>query len=84
MSAFGVVRRASPDSADLDTMLSDTQYELSSHSRVSADTLYVDDQQYANFLSGVYKNVLTSMVYMQYADAENGLSTQHDYIYEYI
>lgn len=46
--------------------------------------LQLDDYKYQQFLQQVYLKVLSSFVFMQYADAENGLSTQNQCIYQYL
>lgn len=45
---------------------------------------YLDNEKYYQFLTSTYRQVLTSYVFMQYADAEAGLSTTNQFIYEYI
>ena len=84
MSAFGAVKTANPDDADLDSILSSTEYEPDIHERVSADVSYVDEEAYSNYLSAAYRSILNGFVFMKYADAENGLPTEKQYIYEYI
>ena len=84
LSAFGAIKTVDPSNVDLDNVLSATEYEPDIHSRVSADVLYVDEEGYANFLSAAYRSILDGFVFMKYADKENGLSTEKQYIYEYI
>lgn len=76
----GVIKQAQPDLALSVELKSDT---LSS---MSADLLYLDENKYKDFLYGVYNAVLTSYVYMKYADAEAGIDNKSGktYIYEYI
>lgn len=69
MSAFGAIKTADPNDADLDSILSSTEYEPDILDRVSADTLYVDEEGYSNFLSAAYRSVLEGFVFMKYADA---------------
>ena len=84
LSAFGAVKTANPDDVDLDSILSSTEYEPDIRERVSADVLYVDEEAYSNYLSAAYRSILNGFVFMKYADAENGLPTDKQYIYEYI
>ena len=45
---------------------------------------YISDENWKKFLLQLYQMVLNKYVFLQYADAENGLETEHKYIYEYI
>lgn len=80
----GVIKRASLDLVALSVELSANK--LSSVSADSAGLLYLDEGKYKDFLYGVYNTVLTSYVYMKYADAEAGVENKsgNTYIYEYI
>lgn len=75
----GVIQQAVPDEDTLSV-----EFQLSALSSISDNSLYLDEDQYEKFLYSVYNNVITSFVYMKYADAENGLDALHNYIYEYI
>ena len=55
--------------------------DISSYVAISS---YLDNDVYKDFLCTVYYKTLEKYVKLQYADAENGLSTQYKYIYEYI
>ena len=44
----------------------------------------IDESKYHDFLKNLYKQMLLSYVYLQYADAENGISSKYKFIYEYI
>jgi len=57
---------------------------LSAIGLVHDDSKYINEDQYEQFLKDIYYTVLANFVYLQYADAENGLPSEHDYIYEYI
>lgn len=76
----GVIKQAQLDPNLSAELMPDT---LSS---ISADLSYIDENKYKNFLYNVYNTVLTSYVYMKYADAEAGVDSRSDktYIYEYI
>lgn len=76
----GVIKQPQPDPALSVELRSDA---LSS---VSTDLPYLDENKYKDFLYSVYNTVLTSYVYMQYADAEAGVDNRSGktYIYEYI
>lgn len=55
--------------------------DISSYATISS---YLDNDAYKDFLYTIYYKTLEKYVKLQYADAENGLSTQYKYIYEYI
>lgn len=64
-----------------DELCAFTEQSLSS---MTLSSNYVDESKYTEFLQDVYYTILTSFIYMQYADAENGLPTEHKCIYEYL
>ena len=64
-------------SAELDT-------NISAISSVTTLSTYLDNSQYYNFLTSIYYNTLSNFIYLKYTDAEIGLSTLHEYIYEYL
>lgn len=45
---------------------------------------YLDNAQYKLMLVDIFKQLIESNIYMQYADAESQLSSSYTYIYEYI
>lgn len=53
----------------------DKMAEVSSASLSSSS--YVDEDAYSDFVYAVYYRVLSSFVYMQYADAEAGLPSEN-------
>lgn len=77
LSANGILNQTNQDTSELSSTIT-----LSA----IAEGLVHDDStdQYEQFLKTIYYSVLTSFVYLPYADAENGLPSEHDYIYEYI
>lgn len=84
LKEHGVILSGDPNTFGLSNVLSSTEYEPDISSHIYDNGLYVDEKQYEKFLKDVYNEVLTSFVYMKYADAEVGLSTEHEYIYQYI
>lgn len=47
----------------------------------STQEWHLDNDGYKTLLVDIFKQLIESNVYMQYADAENSLSTTHTYIY---
>lgn len=81
----GCIKTAQPDETSLSIMFGkhiDKMAEVSSASLSSSS--YVDEDAYSDFVYAVYYRVLSSFVYMQYADAEAGLPSENQYIYQYI
>lgn len=74
------------DTFDLSSSIYDEQglfakVQLSDYTQQDS---YLDNDKYKDFLTDLFKQMLDKHVYMQYADAEESLSTEHTYIYEYI
>lgn len=53
-------------------------------SEVTTQKFYIDDGTYYNFLTSLFQQVLTTNVYMKYADAESGISKDTRPIFEHI
>jgi hypothetical protein len=45
---------------------------------------YIDSEKYEEFLYTIYYIILRNYVYLQYADIENNLPSDKQYIYQYI
>lgn len=57
---------------------------LSGDIEITEKLEYIDESAYVDFLKKIYSQVLNHFIFLQYADAENSLSTSNLYIYEYI
>lgn len=62
----------------------DLQNQVLSADEYTVSNEYIDEDKYKTFLESLYRTILKKYVYLQYADAENGLSSENEYIYQYI
>lgn len=81
LSANGILNQTIQDTVELSSTIT---LSAIAEGLVHDDSKYINEDQYEQFLKTIYYSVLTSFVYLPYADAENGLPSEHDYIYEYI
>lgn len=81
LSANGILNQTIQDTVELSSTIT---LSAIAEGLVHDDSKYINEDQYEQFLKTIYYSVLTSFVYLPYADAENGLPSEHDCIYEYI
>lgn len=82
LKSSGVIKTAEQDGTKLSSEFKDETLKT-----ISDSSTYIDESKYSAFLYDLYYSILSSFVYMKYADGENGISatTENDgYIYEYL
>ena len=82
LKSSGVIKTAEQDNEKLSS-----EFKGETLSSITDSSMYIDESKYSSFLYNMYYGVLSSFVYMKYADGENGISAtiENDgYIYEYL
>lgn len=78
LSSFGCIKHV------VETNINALSNNMLSTSTAQLYPEYIDSEKYEEFLYTIYYIILRNYVYLQYADAENNLPSDKQYIYQYI